>query len=230
MRVHLRSYHRKVKKFKHPLLDGVKPITEERAAELVEQYLDLPNKANQALLIVGLLSALRHLIGRYIGNWPATRPYLDDMIGEGLLSIVKTVNTLKSGTLADRSILHVATMRATKAIETMLYELGSVATPARRTYEYASAAGQELPYNVIEGNLDDVMIGDDTTKQEQDLIDAEEAISVMAARLQLDADLLKAEYRNLTAEEAAARLGVHHTTVSRRRAKLRSRYHIEFGG
>lgn len=230
MLVHLRSYHRKVKKFKHPLLDNVKPVTEEQAAELVENYFYDKSETNKTALVLGLLSALRHLIGRYLGNWPSTRAYLDDMISEGLLSIVKTVDNLTPEVLGDRSILHVAPMRATKAIETMLYELGSVATPARRTYEYASAAGQELPYSVVEGDLDSVMIGDDTTKQEQDLIDAEEAISVMAARLQLDANLLKPEYRNLTVEEAAARLGVHHTTISRRRAKLRSLYHIEFGG
>lgn len=230
MLVHLRSYHRKVKKFKHPLLDGVKPITEELADELVSKYIDNPCARTRSLLIMGLLSALRHLIGRYLGNWPATRPYLDDMVSEGLLSIVKTVNTLDTETLAGRSILHVATMRATKSIEALLYTLGSVAAPGRRTYETHTAAGQEVPYKIIEGGLEDVMLGDNTTQEEQDLIDAEEALDVMAARLQLDADLLKPEYRNLTAEEAAARLGVHHTTISRRRAKLRSRYHIEFGG
>jgi hypothetical protein len=230
MLVHLRSYHRRVKKFKHPLLDPAAPISEIEAASLVAQWLAHGDYESKSALVKGLMSSLRHLIGRYLGNWPCTRAYLDDMVSEGLLSLVKTVNNLTPDVLNGRSILHVAPMRAAKAIETMLYDLGSITGPSKRTHETYAAAGEDMPHRVAEGGLDDVSLADNSTQQEQDLIDAEDALSVMAARLQLDADLLKPEYRNMTAEEAAAHLGVHHSTILRRRAKLRSLYKVEFGG
>lgn len=229
MIVQLKSYHRKAKSFKHPLLDWAKPISREKASELTQAYF-ADRSGNRDALITGLFSALRNLVGRYLHNWPATRPYLEDMVGEGLLSIIKTVDTLTSDVLGERNILQVAPMRMQKAIETMLYEMSTIVAPSKRTQETLSAAGQEVPAAIVESDLTGIDREDVSDQQQRDLREAEEALDVMAARLQLDADLLKADYRYLTAEEAAARLGVHFSTIQRRRAKLRQIYNIEFGG
>jgi hypothetical protein len=230
MAIHLRSYHRKVRKFKHPLLDGAKPVTEERAAELAEAYLKDRSKINRDALVLSMLSMLRYIVGRYIANFPQTRAYLDDMVSEGLLTIVKSVDNLNSETLQGRNVIKVVSQRVVKYIEIMLYDSGSIASPDMRTSERHKLQGKETPYLIAESNLTNVEALDSTSQEDQDLIDAEDALSVMAARLQLDADLLKSEYRHLTAEEAGARLGVHHSTILRRRAKLRSLYKVDFGG
>jgi hypothetical protein len=177
-----------------------------------------------------MFSVIRHLVGRYLANFPSTRAYLDDMVSDGLLTVVKSVDNLNRDILGGRSIVKVISQRITKNIEAMLYEMGSIACPTQRTHERHLTQGEETPYITVESNLTNVEASDNSSREAQDLIDAEDAISVMASRLQLDADLLKPEYRHLSAEEAGARLGVHHSTILRRRAKLRSLYKVDFGG
>lgn len=230
MVVHLRYWHKKSKKFKHPLLEGAKPVSEEEAAILVAKYLDDKSQANRDALVMAMRSAIRNLVGRYLANWPVTRKHVDDMVSEGMLVVVRTVNTLTRTTLNGRGIMKVVSQRAAKAIEYMLYEVGSLACPEKRAQERHAARGEDTPYLVGETDLSSVSIEDNNSKEAQDLIDAEDALRVMADRLQLDANLLKPEYRGLTSEEAAELLGVHHTTVLRHRAKLRTLYKVDFGG
>lgn len=230
MAIHLRSYHRKVRKFKHPLLSNVSSVTEEQAKELVDAYLNERTPSTREALIKGLFSTLRYTVGRYLANFPSTRQHLDDMVSEGLLTIVQTVDNLNRDVLKGRSIIKIVSQRIPRHIEHMLYVTGSIACPSQKTQEKYLMQGIETPYLTVESNLSDVDVVDTSSKETQDLIDAEDALSVMSSRLQLDADLLKPEFRHLTAEEAGARLGVHHTTILRRRAKLRSLYKVDFGG
>lgn len=229
MLVHLRSHHRKAKKFKHPMLDSATPVSEKQATLLVDNYLADRSQENLVQLVMGLRSALRNLVGRFIANWPATKIYTDEMVSEGLLAAVKMVNNLTPEVLEGKNILELGSSRMQSAIERMLYMVDVVAAPAKRTHESRSAAGQPVTVAVVECDLSNVSIPDHRSREEQDLIDAEEAVDVIAKRLQLDADLMKPEFRNLTNEEAAKLLGVSHMTVSRRRAKLRAMYKSEFG-
>jgi hypothetical protein len=169
-------------------------------------------------------------MGRYIANWPVTRKYLDEMVSVALLTTVKAVDNLTKDTLQGRSIIKVVSQRVCKYVEIMLYEAESIVAPKKRTQERHAALGVETPYLIVEADLSDVTIEDNSSKEEQDLFDAEEALSVMTTSLKLDVELLKPEYHGMTAEEAGARLGVHHTTILRRRAKLRSIYKSDFGG
>lgn len=230
MVVHLRYWHKKSKRFKHPLLEGVKPVSEEEAAKLVAAYLDDKCEANRDALVLAMRSVIRSLVGRYLANWTITRNRVDDMVSEGMLSAVKTVKSLTRSTLNGRGIMKVVSQRAAKAIEYMLYEAGSLACPEKRAQERHAANGVETPYMISESDLTSVNLEDTSSKDSQDLIDAEDAVSVMANRLQLDANLLRPEFRGLTSGEAAKLLGVHHTTVLRHRAKLRTLYKVDFGG
>ena len=152
------------------------------------------------------------------------------MVAEGLLSLTKMVDNLNEYTLKGRAFQHVASHRMQTGIEKMLYRMGCVTAPGKRSQERYAAEGKTSPYLVVERDLRESDALDEYTKEQQDLIDAEDAVSVMAASLQLDADLLKPEYINLTSEEVAQRLGMSQATISRRRAKLRSKYKIDFGG
>ncbi len=175
-------------------------------------------------------SVIRRLVGRYLANWHSTRRHVDDMVSVGMLSVVKTVDTLTDSTLNGRGFMPVASQRACKAIEVMLYDAGSLSCPGKRTQETYAAKGLETPYLIGETDLSNVALEDTSSKDIQDLIDAEDALKVMADRLQLDANLLRPEFRGLTSDEAAAILGVHPTTVLRHRAKLRTLYKVDFGG
>lgn len=229
MLVHLRSYHRKSKKFKHPVVENCKPITKDDA-ELLATALFNDRAKNKDAFVNGMMSAIRHLVGRYLAAWPETKRYTDEMVAEGLLSVVRTANTLTKEILDGRPVLKVVTSRAQSAIEAALYKLGSVTAPAKATRDRNAAVGKSSPYRVAETDLSKVDLFDNTTQEEKDLFDANDALEVMAKRLQLDVDLLKPEYRDLTSEEVAALLNVPQWTVRRRRARLRSIYHIEFGG
>jgi DNA-directed RNA polymerase specialized sigma subunit len=230
MVVHLRYWHKKSKRFKHPLLDGVKPVSKEQLEVLVAEYLENKSQANRTALILSMRSVIRHLVGRYLANWPSTRNSVYDMVSEGMLTVVKTVDTLTNSTLNGRSIMKVVSQRAAKAIEAMLYETGSMCCPGKRTQETYAAEGLDTPYITNESDLTGVSIEDNLSKEVQDLFDTEDALEVMAAQLQLDADLMKSEYRGLSSAEVAEMLGVHKSTILRHRAKLQNLYRVEFGG
>jgi len=202
--VHLRHYHRKTVVVKHPLLDDAKVYSEEQLQQLEGDALCL-----------ALRSCLRHLIYRFVGNWGCTRPYVDDMVSEGMVAIVHLVNNLDI--LKGRPILNVASSRIQNRIEVMLNKMRSLRAPSCKKQWKQIAAGeppiymQTVPLEAAES----AECADPTA-----MVDLKDLIASIPAKDELDAAILSSENWGQFEKDIATRFGVSKTTVHNRKQKL----------
>jgi len=178
--IQLRHYHRKSNRFEHPLLDGAKPVTDVELA-----YLHSTKSVEEVLL--ALRSCLRHLVGRFIANWPASEPYVDDMVSEGLVAFTRLI---REG-VESETLMFKASQRAQEAIEVYLNKAVAMTAPSLTTQKRLLRARKDVNYPTHNTDLSTVekVAVDETFNDE--IFDA---ISLIEARDDLDAALLSTVY------------------------------------
>jgi hypothetical protein len=201
--------------FKHPLLDGIKPFTEEQL-----QYLMAADKGDD--LIMGLRSCIRHTIGRFLANWVITKDYRDEMVSEAFVAIVSFVNGLPEN-LKDREnnirpILKVAQQQVKDHIEQMLNKCQAMAAAGKVTQSKLISGGKEPIYlksETISRYIDKPELDSDEYKR--DIIDALEALE---AKDVIDRTILAPMFWGRPDKEIAEYLNVPRETIRNRRARL----------
>jgi hypothetical protein len=129
--IHLKHYHTKVQNFDHPLLDDVtKSYDSDKLDTLAWEVVE---GGDPEELVMALRSCLKLLVGRFLGNWPESTPYVDDMVSEGLSEIVWLCNDIPEDLLAEKSIFKIADSRAQRGIEQMLNSLRALSSASPRT-------------------------------------------------------------------------------------------------
>lgn len=102
--IHLTNGQKNQLDFDHPLLSGAVEISDDDLPDLISRHLDGDQQATDDL-ILGNLFLVKWVVGRYLYNWPSSKPYVDDMCSDGMLSVVQVVNNLQSADVAIRPII-----------------------------------------------------------------------------------------------------------------------------
>jgi len=218
--IHLKHYHNKVSRFKHPLLDGCKSVSEEDLDKLAQEVLagGPPDR-----LVLALRRALSLLVGRYLASWPDVEPYTDDIVSEGLIQIVRLCRDIPVDLFSERGILKIASSRAQLGIEMALNKLRCVAS-ASHTQQWRRIENDEDPiYLVPETNhyketIHPKDLGDEGMR---DVIDA---FCQLLPRDEID-DILLSEFNwGRSRRELSEDYGIPEETIRRRRQQLYEQY------
>jgi len=215
--INLRHFHTNVRTFKHPLLDHCKPYRDSELDLLCAVVIGCPDEGER--LVLALRSCLRHMIRRYLANFPQTEAYLDDMVSEGFLAICDLVENLSVDLLNGRTILYVASQRIQSSIELMLNKVQSLSAPSRMT-QFRRVKEDKDPIYLSQTSLDDVDVDVDDQRMMFNIRDVYEGLEKIEARDWLDAMLLCPENWGRTEADLADEFGIGKTTIHRRKKEL----------
>jgi DNA-directed RNA polymerase specialized sigma subunit len=215
--VRLTASQKRVKKITHPLLKDCKSYSLEELEEMVARKV---NGGPPDELVMALRSIVRYLVGRYCWHWPSTRPYIDDMVSEGMLAIVKLVRELGKQPLK-RDIMYMASLRARKSIERMLNAVQSNAAPSFTTQETLIREGKKPVYLATARDVED---DDKFVDKQENLFDILESIAALRLDCQLATQVMDPDNWHMNDVELADKLGVDRLRVFRCRTKLLEQY------
>ena len=213
--IHLRYYHTATKPVEHPLLDACEPVSEAELDQMVSDT--LLDSSTGERLVLALRSSLRHMVSRYLGNFPESAAFTDDMVSEGFLAICELVENLSLDLLNGRTILYVASQRVQNRITHMLNSCKSLAAPAVSTQELR-IKNNEDPLYLGQSDLKDVDVDD--RRMMLDIRDIYEALEEIEAQDGLDAQLLCPYNWGRTEQDLADELGVTQRLINRRKRRL----------
>jgi len=210
--IHLKHYHTNVMNFEHPMLDDV-----------VESY------DSDKLLVLALRSCLKLLVGRLLGNWPESEPYVDDMVSEGFAEIVRLCNDIPEDLLAEKSIFKIADSRAQAGIERMLNSLRALAAVSPRT-QMARFNRDEDPFYVQSVSDSTLRTPEDETAWhpiedgDEQIRDVLESIRMLPPSDEIDKKILNPLYWNMSDSELANEVGVSRQAIRKRKRRLYNQY------
>jgi hypothetical protein len=229
--IHLKSYHIKCVRFSHPLLDSCDEFTEDELNKLAEHVLA---GGDPDELILALRARLSIIVGRYLGNWPMCRPFVDDMVSEGLASITKLCHAIPEDVFAEQSIPYIAQSWCTRDIERMLNAMRSLSAPAASTQftrikdkkdpVYLMSASQLVSDEEAEEMEDYTEDQQPRTASDVSVRDIFDAVCKIVPSDEFDAYLLDEESWGRQNVELAAEVGVTASAVRYRREKLYKKF------
>lgn len=225
--IHLKHYHTRVKNFDHPLLDDVtKSYDSDKLDDLAWQVVE---GGDPEELVMALRSCLKLLVGRFLGNWPESAPYVDDMVSEGLCEIVRLCNDIPEDLLATKSIIRIVGNRAQFGIEKMLNKAQSLATVSHPTQWKRIAQGKE-PF-FIQGVSDSLLSTpeDETAHHpvefgDENIRDVLEVISMLKPVDEIDKKILDPLYWGMPDSELSDEVGISRQAIRKRKLRLYSQY------
>ena len=132
--IRLTTAQRTCAHLKHPMFEGVEPVSIRELNRLTEERL---NGGSLEPLTLALRSLARYQIGRFMWNHAESRRFLDEMVGEAMLAISMLVNNLKREQLEGIDIGKLACGRIKDRIEVVLNDLVSISAPCVRTQSRA---------------------------------------------------------------------------------------------
>lgn len=91
--VRLTPKQQKKRAFQHPMLDNLRQYNPENDADLIARSVEGDQSAKQELFETHLI-IVAWLVSRYLGNWPTTAQFLDDMVSEATMAIWEQIETL----------------------------------------------------------------------------------------------------------------------------------------
>lgn len=215
---------RKVKKFRHPFLDGSESHTKEQLEAIASEV--LAGRKDKDSLLMALRSCLRNLVGRYLYYFPESRRFEDEMVSEGILAIVSILDTLNESMLEGKGIFHLAASRINGAIKKFLNKNRAFTAPSLR-YQYKLPEPVYVKSISIHGvNLkdetnDNIHPKDDGDEWKRDFI---EILDCMKESDHIDKAILLKTNWGATNKELAKELNVSPETVRTRRHKLYEKF------
>jgi hypothetical protein len=225
--IHLKHYHTKVQNFDHPLLDDViKSYDSDKLDDLAWQVVkgDDPEE-----LVLALRSCLKLLVGRFLGNWPESAPYVDDMVSEGFTEIVRLCNNIPEDLLIEKSMFKIVVYRAQQGIERMLNKIRSLATASHTTQWKRIAQGNEPIY--IQGVSDSLLSTpeDDMAHHpiefgDENIRDVLEGIGMLKPNDEIDEKILNPPCWGVSDAELAAETGISRQAIQKRKLRLYNQF------
>lgn len=195
----------------HPLFEGCQQYTEEEIEEI-------SNTGTNEELMLALRSVLRYNVARIAGKWESTRPFIDDMISEGMAAIVEFVPK-RHYTDSEYSVMRQATSYIVNALEVYLNNNQSLSSASKSTQKRRIADGEDPIY--LSAVTNDYRMCDledpDPDIYKRDIM---ESLAAIEPRDELDEYILCKDNWGRTAVEIAAKFGVAKSTVLYRRETL----------
>lgn len=213
--VRLKHYHKKVHGLDHELLDGAKTYTEDELQGMM---------GDKDQLLMALRFALRMLVGRYLGNWPETRRFEDEMVSEGFLALSQLMSEISFDFLAGRDILKVAGQHMTDAIEVYLNANQSLSAPSMSTQRRALDAGEDVLYRHAEADIYCLPDSHPETPSGEALRDVLDAFCKLEPVDRLDVALMDQKNWGRANVDLAAELGTIPEMIRRRKSILYRKY------
>lgn len=226
--IHLKHYHKDVKRFDHPLLNDSEKHSQEELDEMARSVIngDDPEK-----LILALRKCLSLLVGRYLANWPESEAYIEEMVSEGMSEIVRVCHSIPLDKFNEHGILVIATSRAQRGIEDMLNKARSLASPGRSTQMTRIGRGEDPIYLQSARQLEEIETEDDYVEDihpsdegDENVRDVLNAFSKLQPSDDVDVAIMEIKNWGKPAAEIAKDLNVSKRTVARRRQKLYQQY------
>lgn len=218
--VRLSSKQLRVKKFNHPMFNGVKSFTAEELDDLKEALL-LGGPSNT--LIMALRSQVRWTIGRYLWHWPITRPFLDEMVGEGMLAVVMMCKGLTRDMFPEgMTIQKLGSSRIRGRIERMINDLQSISAPGLRTQAERVERGEEPVY--LEASREPLHEDKEANYREVEKFDMLESLEKLREDCSMASAILDPDNWGLSDEELAGKLGLGRSHITKRRNVLLKQY------
>lgn len=220
--IHLKHYHTNVQRFKHPLLDGCRTVSEDDLNTEAAKVLEGKSPDDLIMLLRGCVSML---VGRFLANWPVTAPYLEEMVSEGISEIVRLCHKIPLDKFHERGILKLATSRAQNGIEDMLNSIRSVTSPGKTTQKTRMQNGDEPLYFTSEKFIDTSSEQDNPpTDGDERIRDILDAFCKIEPEDAIDEYIMDEYNWGRTNEELAEETGVGKSTIHRRRQRLYQKY------
>lgn len=218
--IHLKHYHRKRAKVKHPVFIGCKKVEEEELNRMAEEVIAGGSSDDLVLALRWYVGAL---VGRYIWNFPQTKKYKDDMVSEALEQIVNLCVKIPEKLFREKGILKLANSRAQRAIEDSLNSMLSLSAPSRwKQWEIMNKG--ETPIFLTSSTseyFEDIHPEDGGDELKRDILDA---FIKIEPEDEIDEALMDEHNWGRNATELAEELGVDDNTIYRRRERLYKKY------
>jgi len=218
--VHLKHYHTNMCEFKHPLMDGVITTSEEGLNKLAQEVID---GDSPDVLILALRPCVKQLVSRYLGNWKVTKPFVDDMVSEGLAEVSRLCQDIPLDLFAERGILKIATSRAQAGIEFMLNKVKSIVAPGHTT-QRRRIHNNKAPIYLLAETSNYSEIVQPRVDSDEGLRDILDALCQIEPEDEVDVALLHEFNWGRGHEDLATELGVSISTIHRRKARLYEKY------
>ncbi len=225
--IHLKHYHTKVQNFDHPLLDDViKSYNRGKLNTLAWQVVEGEDPEE---LVMALRSCLKLLVGRFLGNWPESAPYVDDMVSEGLSEIVRLCNDIPEDLLAKKSIFKIADSRAQYGIEKMLNNSRSLSSASPRTQMTRIGRGEDPLYvqsvsDTLLSTPEDETAFHPVEDGDEKIREILEVIRMLKPADEIDEKILDPLYWDMSDAELAMKSGISPQAIRKRKLRLHNQF------
>ena len=221
--IHLKHYHTKVQNFDHPLLDDVtKSYDRGKLDDLAWRVVEGEDPEE---LVLALRSCLKLLVGRFLGNWPESASYVEDMVSEGFSEIVRLCSDIPEDLLAMKSIFRITDNRVQYGIEKMLNSSRSLASASPRTQLKRIKRGRD-PI-CVQGVSDSLLSTpeDDAAYHpvefgDENIRDLLEGIDLLKPSDEIDEKILDPLYWDMSDAELAALVNLSPQAIRKRKLRL----------
>lgn len=200
--IRLASQHRNQLNFSNPMLDGAVKVGEEVLSEMIKLFVTSRDSKVRDDLILANLTLVKWVVGRYLYHWPETRNFEDDMVGEGVLTVCKVIDSLQKP-LSGSSLQATLVTRIKLEIEVYLNNNRSMIRASLRTNYNRAKEGRELEYTyattldekIVHGELDENPLYVDIRDalEEIEEVDKETIIDRVLAALEKHPQILESE-------------------------------------
>ena len=225
--IHLKHYHTNVQNFDHPLLDDVtKSYDSDKLDELAWEVVE---GGDPEELVMALRSCLKLLVGRFLGNWPESEPYVDDMVSEGFSEIVRLCNDIPEDMLTKKSIFKIADSRAQYGIEKMLNSLRPLAAASPRTQTTRIGEGEGPLYvqsvsDTLLSTPEDETAFHPVEDGDEKIRDVLEVIDMLEPADEIDGKILDPLYWNMSDAELSDKVGLSPQAIRKRKLRLYTQF------
>jgi len=144
-------------KVEHPLLDGAKKVSDADVLDSMTRFVEGDQSARDELIMSQMIT-VKNIVGRFLANWTETRRFEEDMVSEGVMAVIQTVDALLTDEVTDNFHGKIQTNIRT-GIEVMLNDSRSMFAPHRKTNFARLAEGRDLEYNYASQLREDLDAG-----------------------------------------------------------------------
>lgn len=168
---------KKCARISHPLLDGAVDITPQEFETYKIAFLNHDCATAREALIMGHMSRVSIIVGRFLANWPETLRFEEDMVSEGFVATTIEVDELELATTHEK-FKGSLWPKIQNRIETLLNDSRSIFSASKTTNYRRIQEGEEPVYNYaqqIRPQLDAGMY--DSSEEWIDMLDDLESLA-----------------------------------------------------
>lgn len=211
--IRLKPEHKDWNQPTHPLVRDAEVRSEEEIVAACQRWLDEETDEAREEAILVFSSCLRHIIGRWLGNFAFTRDHEDDLVQVGYNSIIKSIDELTT----TEDVMNLVTNRLLSAQNAFINEVRTIVAPCVRTQRTRYQEGESMPET--EGfNLE---AGHDRPDPCNEILQVDGLDMVrQAAEDEIDEAIVHPDNWAKSDRVVARRLGISHMQVNRRRNRM----------